>query len=252
MIRTKILLIENEPVQAKELTKCVLHLGLHPLGPVVTMTDALELCQHDWPDLAIIGLRPSNAAASLDLATQLGRLRNMPIVFLYENISDDAILERMAQMQPLAVLPKPYKTNALQQIIQQGLSLSSSLSTTPLLGPTLAEPRSPINPWFYVRERGMLVRVAMMDIACVHMDQQYAVLATTSGRRHSVRMTLAEVLTALSITNFVQCHRSWVVNLHHIERVDPTGDTVWLVGGAEAALGRAYRQRVLQQLTILG
>jgi len=254
--RPRVLLVESEPVQAKLLTSLMLSLNLCPLGPVTTATEALELCRYDWPELAILDVQLPGAMDGIELATQLAHLGSLPLVFLCGDLDDTALLERIAQTQPLALLTKPYQTSVLQQIISQGLALGSSLAPVALPTPPPPTQEAAVAEWnmplLYVRERGMLVRLAVSDIACVHMSQQYAVLNLISGHRHSVRMTLAELRKYLPGNNFVQCHRSWVVNIDHIERLDPTADVVWLTGGAEATLGRAYRHQVLQRLHILG
>jgi DNA-binding LytR/AlgR family response regulator len=71
-----------------------------------------------------------------------------------------------------------------------------------------------------------------------------------SGRRHSVRTPLAELLLSLPDT-FVQVHRSWLVNLNYVEYVDPIAGIVRLPGTIEAPLGRTYRDELLRRLPLI-
>jgi DNA-binding LytR/AlgR family response regulator len=97
-----------------------------------------------------------------------------------------------------------------------------------------------------------LVRLDVTNIVSVQAVQKHAVITMVSGRRHSVRLTLAEVLAYLSSADFVQCHRAWIVSLRHIEHVELSANLVRLTDGTDALLGRAYRQNIQQCLRIIG
>lgn len=241
----RILLVEDDPIQARVLTAIIRHLGLCPVGPVATAEEALALYRNDCPDLAILDVYLAGPVDGIELARQLGRLGQVPIIFL-SAAEDEAVYGRMLQTQPMAMLPKPYLPRALQQLIAQGLALGGYPSTLPAL------PGKQAPQWLFVREGNSLVRLKADEVAAVHMSKQHALLILATGRRYAVRMTLAELLPHLPVPDFVQCHRQWVVNQRHIEQIEPSIDTVCLRGGTEAALGRSYRQGLLGQLCILG
>lgn len=244
----RILLVEDNPIQARLLTTLVRQMGLCPVGPVATAAEALALCHQQWPELAILDVNLAGELDGIELAMHLGLLGHLPLVFL-SGTDDDQILARIDLAQPLAFLPKPYQPEALQRIIAQGLALGSGRH--PHVVPLSFEPQL-AGATLFVRESNVLVRLEVADIVCVQAVQQHAVLTLASGRRYSVRLSLADVLRQLPATDFVQCHRAWAVSLPHIRQVELSADRLHLTGGIEAHMGRAYRHNVQQHLHVLG
>jgi DNA-binding LytR/AlgR family response regulator len=83
------------------------------------------------------------------------------------------------------------------------------------------------------------------------MDQKYCLLHVASGHCHSVRTPLAQLLRHLEPAGFVQVHRSWLVQLSHIETVDSSTGIIRLPAKMEVPLGRAYRGELLNRLQLL-
>jgi DNA-binding LytR/AlgR family response regulator len=241
-----ILVVEDSPSQARVLCTCLLQLGLPLLGPVATAAAALALCATTWPALAVIDLGLEASNDGVELAQQLQRQAPLPLVFISAT-DDTQLLARAQALQPLAILPKPFTMTSLRRMVELGLY---GQARTPLDWQPGASTEPAPSPWLFVRERDVLTRIALADITCVHTEQKHAVLTLVSGRRHSVRTPLAELLLSLPDT-FVQVHRSWLVNLNHVEYVDPVAGVVRLPGTLEAPLGRTYRDELLRRLPLI-
>jgi len=244
--RSSILVVEDSPTQARLLGACLLQLGLPLLGPAATAAAALALCATTWPALAIIDLGLEAGNDGVELAQQLQQRAPLPLIFISAT-DDTRLLARARALQPLAILPKPFTVTSLRRMVELGLygQARTPLDWQPGAGADLAP-----TPWLFVRERDVLMRLAIADITCVHTEQKHAVLTLVSGRRHSVRTPLAELLLSLPDT-FVQVHRSWLVNLNYVEYVDPVAGIIRLPGALEAPLGRTYRDELLRRLPLI-
>ncbi len=242
-----VLVAEDSPTQAKLLSACLLQLGLPLVGPAATATEALALCATTWPALAIIDLSLAAGHDGVALAQELRERGPLPLIFISAT-DDTVLLARARALQPLAILPKPFTITSLRRMTELGIY---GQARTPLdwqAVPTTTE--SVVSPWLFVRERDVLMRLAVADVTCVHTEQKHAVITLVSGRRHSVRTPLAELLLSLPDT-FAQVHRSWLVNLNFIEYVDPLAGIIRLPGTLEAPLGRTYRDELLRRLTLI-
>jgi two-component system response regulator LytT len=239
-----VLVVEDSPTQARLLCACLLQLGLPLLGPAATAAAALALCATTWPALAVIDLGLETSNDGVELAQQLQQRAPLPLIFISAT-DDTLLLARARALQPVAILPKPFTITSLRRMVELGLygQARTPLDWQPGAG---TEP----SPWLFVRERDVLMRLALADITCVHTEQKHAVLTLVSGRRHSVRTPLAELLLSLPDT-FVQVHRSWLVNLNYVEYVDPIAGIVRLPGAIEAPLGRTYRDELLRRLPLI-
>ena len=241
-----ILVVEDSPTQARLLGTCLLQLGLPLLGPAATAAAALALCATTWPALAVIDLGLEAGNDGVELAQQLHQQGPLPLIFVSAT-DDTQLLARARALQPVAILPKPFTITSLRRMVELGLY---GQARTPLDWQPGAGTEPAPAPWLFVRERDVLMRLAVADITCVHTEQKHAVLTLVSGRRHSVRTPLAELLLSLPDT-FVQVHRSWLVNLNYVEYVDPVAGIVRLPGALEAPLGRTYRDELLRRLPLI-
>lgn len=114
----RVLVVEADPTQAIVLMTLMQQFGLSTLGPVATATEAVQLYQHNRPEVSIIDI----GLSSIDLVTQLSLLDNLPLIFLSE-CPDLPMYEHMRLVQPLVVLPKPYQLHELHQAVGQALEL---------------------------------------------------------------------------------------------------------------------------------
>ena len=214
-VTPSVLVVEDSPTQARLLSVCLLQLGLPLLGPAATATDALALCTSTWPALAIIDLGLAAGNDGIALAQELRQKGPLPLIFISAT-DDTALLTRARELQPLALLPKPFTITSLRRMVELGIY---GQARTPLdwSATSTAEPAA--SPWLFVRERDVLMRLAIADITCVHTEQKHAVITLVSGRRHSVRTPLAGIIR--------------------------------LPGAVEAPLGRTYRDELLRRLTLI-
>lgn len=65
-----------------------------------------------------------------------------------------------------------------------------------------------------------------------------------------VAVPLSEIVSQLSYDNFIRIHRSFSVNLLHIDSF--IGNTLVMVTGAALPIGREYRKMVLGRFTLVG
>jgi DNA-binding LytR/AlgR family response regulator len=242
-----VLVVEDSPTQARLLSTCLTQLGLPVLGPAATAAAAVALCATTRPALAIVDLALGVGPDGVALAQELRQAGPLPLIFISAT-DDTALLARAQELQPLAILPKPFTITSLRRMVELAIY---GHSHTPLDWEATGLAAAPTaSPWLFVRERDVLMRLAIADITCVHTEQKHAVITLVSGRRHSVRTPLTELLLSLPDT-FVQVHRSWLVNLNFVEYVDPTAGVIRLPGSVEAPLGRTYREELLRRLPLI-
>jgi len=94
-------------------------------------------------------------------------------------------------------------------------------------GPTVANPeveraRVPDPSRYFIRDGDDLRPIDLERVVCIGGADDYAELTTLDGS-HLVRMTLSEFEQTLDPARFVRVHRSWIVNLDCVERVEPAG-----------------------------
>jgi two-component system, LytTR family, response regulator len=104
-----------------------------------------------------------------------------------------------------------------------------------------------------VRSKGGIRFVRADEVDWIEAASNYAVLHAGPAE-HVVRTTMADLEKRLDPRKFVRAHRSAIVNLEAVREIQPLfhGDSVLLLrGGARVTLGRAFREKVLQSLSLI-
>lgn len=96
----------------------------------------------------------------------------------------------------------------------------------------------------FVKTDKQLKKVLLNDILYVESMENYVLIQTLTSRE-VVRMTLKQFADLLPKKNFLQVHRSCVVNVDHVEGVD--GNTL-LLGSHKVTIARNLRETVLNTL----
>jgi two-component system LytT family response regulator len=92
--------------------------------------------------------------------------------------------------------------------------------------------------------------VAVKDLDRVEADGNYAALVA-GGRRHLVRETMLALEGRLDPAEFVRVHRSHIVRVERIRRVEACGHGEYeltLVDGTRLTTSRGYKDRVQRLL----
>lgn len=96
-----------------------------------------------------------------------------------------------------------------------------------------------------------MVPVSVRDIVTIAGAQDYAEVTTLAGK-HLVRLSLAEFERRLDRDRFVRVHRSTIINLDRLRRVEPAGSgrmIAHMADGSEVQVSRAGAQ-ALRSLTV--
>ncbi len=103
---------------------------------------------------------------------------------------------------------------------------------------------------FVVRDAQGMYFVAVADVDRVEADGNYVALVA-GGRHHLVRESLHLLASRLDPAEFVRVHRSHVVRIDRIRRLEPCGHgeyDVTLVDGTRLTSSRSYREQVRRLL----
>lgn len=77
---------------------------------------------------------------------------------------------------------------------------------------------------YLIRAGDEFVPIVVGDIVSISGAQDYSEVSIAGGRRHLVRLSLGEFERRLDPQRFVRVHRSTIINLEQVERVEPAGN----------------------------
>ncbi|MCB9316833.1 MAG: response regulator transcription factor [Lewinellaceae bacterium] len=101
----------------------------------------------------------------------------------------------------------------------------------------------------FVRADGALVKLWYADILWIQAMVDYVQFFLANGKKVTVHATLKGVEEHLADPRFVRTHRSYIVNLDKIDRIEE--GSMIIIGRQVIPISEQYRPTVLKQLNVL-
>lgn len=101
----------------------------------------------------------------------------------------------------------------------------------------------------FVWHQNDYTKVALDEILWIEADRSYSVLHLSGGRDMTVSFNLATVCNELPESDFVQIHRSYIINIKHIGSM--MGNSL-KIGNTWMSIGRKYRDTFLDRFIFIG
>ena len=95
--------------------------------------------------------------------------------------------------------------------------------------------------------REKYIRLRFSDLLYLQSQRNYVSLVTQSAT-YSVRRPLQDFKKILPSTSFIQTHKSYIVNLHHIQHID--GANITLLERHTVPISITYRESIMKSVTM--
>lgn len=124
---TSVLIIEDEPIIAFDLSDIVGEMGHDVVGTAATKNEAVSLAARRRPGLILADIKLGDGSSGIDAVAEILRTRDIPVVFV------TAFPERLltgAHREPAFLVTKPFEPDVLRVTMYQAL-LSGKKPPTP-------------------------------------------------------------------------------------------------------------------------
>jgi len=119
--QASILVVEDEPIIALDLSHRLDELGYRVVRRVASGEDAIESAQSLRPDLVLMDINIDGAIDGIDAAHRIRQTVGTPVVFMTAYAQDETLVRAQA-CHPYGYLIKPYEARALHATIQVALA----------------------------------------------------------------------------------------------------------------------------------
>lgn len=226
----RILVVEDEFIIADSIERNLRRRGHEIVGKAISYDEAITLYEQQLPELVLIDIRLSGPRTGIDVAGYLNQLTTPPAFIFLTSQLDTATLELAATTLPAGYLSKPIQMSTLHTTI--GVAMHKHRNDQEVNSITLPDGRTnhvlPLGSILYLQADHVYVQVHLAD-------RPNLVL----------RSSLSELLAQLPPDQFVQTHRSYVVNLRHVTRYKKE---CLHLAQHEVPLSRGRREAVLELL----
>lgn len=196
----KIYIVEDEPLIVSTIETALLKHGYKILGDSEDVISAIKDIKTLQPDLILIDIQLEGSQDGVDLAIELDK-EQLPYLFLTSQTDPDTVA-RVKQTKPLGYIVKPFTESGLRSNIELAWHDYESKN----------------NHFLMLKSEGRLHKVNQNTILYLKAFDNYCYVYTTS-KSYLVPHTLKHMSEQLNTDTFIKTHRSYWVNVNHIDSI---------------------------------
>jgi two-component system LytT family response regulator len=242
------IIAEDEAIAREAIMSMAQACGLEVLAACGDGADAIRLLQEHRPDLVFLDVQMPGIDG-FGVLQGLPREMHPAIIF---TTAYDQYAVRAFEHNAVDYLLKPFDEERFRKAVDRArLQLANRADHAELVGRLVAElsqaRQSQANPQrLVIRSRGQVEFLRVDAIDWIEASHNY--LKIHAGDEvHMLRQTIGEIESRLQPDRFLRIHRSLIVNVDRIRRLEACGYGEYLVvlqDGKNLSLSRGYRDRL--------
>ncbi|MDR5589966.1 LytTR family DNA-binding domain-containing protein [Christiangramia sp. SM2212] len=228
--QAKIVIVEQNIPMAAKLSLQLNKLGYHITGIFSRAKDALTFIEQESPDFILLEDQLKGQLNGLE-AKSKKKEQISPVLYFDMNRTD--------WLQNYLSVRIKSKKQLLKKVISDSLQL-------PNKNPHQSSPAI-LKDRIFVRSHDKMVRIALSDIHYIEADRNYCKVYTKS-KKFLLVCTLKEVDDKLKDKRFLRIHRSYIVNISHIDEI---GSNHVVISSHALPLSKTMRPELFQHLQVI-
>lgn len=243
MKKTRVLIVEDEPIIAADLEDRLSEMGYEVPQQLHSGEAALEFLHQEKVDLILMDIQLEGKLDGIETARLILEKQQIPIIYLTSN-TEQATFSRAKSTRPAAFLTKPFRGKDLQHAIELAITSSANSSLQP--DSTQSTPSAHLfNDRLFIKVKDRMVRILFVDILWLEADDYYCKLVTRE-KEFLITQPLKQMDESLSaIPEFMRIHRSYIVNLSHVEEI---GDVFVTIQKKQIPLNKSSKEELTTRL----
>lgn len=237
MSKSKILIVEDEALIADFIALELEELDYMVLQICDSFETALESVKKEVPNLVLLDINLKGNLNGIDLAHQFNKL-NIPFIFLTSQV-DVQTIDKAKHVFPQGYITKPFTQADLQSNIEIALfkiAIQNQSQTSQKTGAS--------SDYYFVKDKNSYIKLKFDSILYAEASDSYTIIYT-SNTKHIVSQTLKVIEEKFSKHNFYRVHRTYLVNLKLIDKIQPKS---LLIGNKEIPISESNRAELLNLL----
>lgn len=238
-----VVVVENDKLYSLNIESMLAELGKYNLLSVFQEVEtAFPYIQKNASqiDILLLDIKLDGQLTGIDLAQKIEHLQ-IPVLFMTE-WQDEDNYKRIASVEHFGYLAKPFHKYTLDSSIR--------LLLTPKLQPQEKEITEPTETLTYIRIGTKQEVIDVNSINWIESNKNYCTIYTTS-KHFTVKRSLIKIYSLLPPNEFVFIHKSFIVRLSLITKIDLKAQTVF-VESKQFPLGRSYIKGLRKHFVQMG
>ena len=213
------MIVEDEMIIGANISLQLSKLGYDVTGIVSRGEEAIAHVKQNRPDIVLMDIQLKGELDGIDTVIKMQQEIDMPVIYLTAN-ADDENFDRAKSTNPYAFISKPFKKLDLQHAIELTMgrldkNKSSSDEEATCISPFIQSDS------IYVRRNERMIKIMINEIYYFEADRNYCKIFA-KNKECLLVMTLKEINDRLPQEHFLRIHRSFIINLSHVDEVAGT------------------------------
>lgn len=239
----KVLIVEDEVIIARDLAYHLKEMGLIVSGILMEGEEVEEFVRKEMPDIVLMDISLRGEMDGISAARLLKQKYDIPIIYLTAN-ADDRTFEQAKSTKPFAFIEKPFKKRTLFRTIE--LLIEHLMEDSNNDGDH-ESPSFILNDRIFVKSGNSMVKIYLKDILYIQAERAYSQIATRE-RKYLLSSPLKAFEDQVSADNFLRVHRSFIVNLEHIDGLE---ENSIIINKERIPVSRSFQETLFKSLNIL-
>jgi DNA-binding LytR/AlgR family response regulator len=245
--KVKILVVEDEMIIGAKISMQLTNLGYEVTGILPRGEEAILHVEENKPDIVLLDINLKGKMDGIETASQILQRNNIPIIYLTAN-SDEATFNRAKHTKPAGFISKPFKQLDLQRAIELTISRMGANETDSNAAVAGGEEQPAIlSDRIFIRHKEKMVKIMLADILYMEADRNYSRIFTKE-KEHLLSVTLKTIEEKLSIQQFMRIHRSYLINIAHVDEV---AESHVMIAQKAIPMGAGMREQLLKGMRTL-
>jgi DNA-binding LytR/AlgR family response regulator len=244
----KILVVEDEMIIAAKISMQLSSLGYEVTGILPRGEEAITHAEENKPDIILLDINLKGQIDGIETAKQIQQHHNTPIIYLTAN-ADEATFNRAKSTKPYAFISKPFKQLDLQRAIELTISRMTQSETTVAGDNTNEGEQQPfiLSDRIFIRHKDKMIKIMVADMLYIEADRNYSRIFTKQ-KEYLLSVTLKTIEEKLSMQYFMRIHRSYLINITHVDEVSESYVTIVQ---KQIPLGSGMREQLMHRMQTL-
>ena len=236
------MIVEDEMIIGANISLQLSKLGYEVTGLVSRGEEAIAHVSQNRPDIVLMDIQLKGELDGIETVIKMHGQSPVPVIYLTAN-ADGENFERAKATNPYAFISKPFKKLDLQHAIELTMDRLNKNEKVEDEEPTCISPFIQ-SDCIYVRRNERMIKILIDDIYYFEADRNYCKIFS-KNKECLLVMTLKEIDDRLPAEHFLRIHRSFIINLRHVDEV---AGTHVVIGKKAVPLSKTLRRELMNRL----
>ena len=210
----QILIVEDEMIIAANISLQLSNLGYQITGIIPRGEEVIPHIDQNLPDIILMDINLKGNLDGIDIVLLIQKKYKIPIIYLTAN-ADDATFKKAKQTNPYAFISKPFKKIDLQHAIELTIN---RLEEEQELQKISNEIPFVLSDCIFIRNNDKMIKICISNLLYIEAERNYCKLYC-KDKEHMLVSTLKDLDEKLPSNMFLRIHRSFIVNISHIDEI---------------------------------